>query len=387
MAPKRKSPVRAEHDPWLVAVKSYPISGRGCHRGRQFSQADVVSRSTTTVEGGQFETEKEAVAHAKSVRDCTAEFEDWADEHFGAGPPPWDSAEGDNFDNDEEVLIRVVRQSVIDAENKANEALLQKAARAAAQTQQQKKKQKEAALQASGKVHYSFPGPPRGVDAPAEVEVLVDDDLLAYAVPRGEKIDKQNHARVEPAQLAGCRSLMIRATDAAVAKEGFVEQMRSLLEACAVLEELHWHSAAHVSQIMCGTDADGQNPKQSRLTRSLRVLSLPYCSRTFDPEGLQDLATFSGLEALDLRSSLDMEHGIGHPATTRDPYDSDEGDDEPLPYSEALVAVAQANPKLKEVDLDGILDFDAFSYCLDQHAVDTVEAGGARVKLGRKTAW
>ena len=32
------------------------------------------------------------------------------------------------------------------------------------------------------------------------------------------------------------------------------------------------------------------------------------------------------------------------------------GDDVPLPCSEALVAVAQANRKLKEVDLDGILD-------------------------------
>ena len=385
MAPKSKAP--AEHDPWLVAVTSYPMTGRGCHRGRQFSEAELVSRSTTAVEG-QFETEEEAVAQAKRVRQCTAEFEDWADEHFGTGPPPWDSVEGENFDNDSEVLIRVVRQSVLDAEKKADEALLQKAARTAAQKQQKKKKQKESALQRSGKVHYSFPGPPRGVDANAELEVLVDADLLAYAVPRGEKFDKQKHARAEPAQLAGCRSLMIRATDGAVAEEGFVEQTRSLLEACTSLEELHWHDAAHISRILCGTDAEGENPKQSRLTRSLRVLSLPYCSRNFGPEELADLAIFSGLEALDLRSSLDMELGIGHPATMRDPYDSDEGGDcEPLPYSEALVAVAQANRKLKEVDLDGILDFDAFSYCLDQHAVCTVEAGGARVKLGRKTAW
>ena len=121
-----------------------------------------------------------------------------------------------------------------------------------------------------------------------------------------------------------------------------------------------------------------------------QVLSIPFCSRYFAPEDLEDLAIFTKLERLDLRSSLEIEHGIGNPKCYRDPYDSDEdgADDEPMPYTNGLVAVADANAKtLKEVDLDGILDFDGLKYCLDQEALDTLSTAGVRVKLGKKTAW
>ena len=37
---------------------------------------------------------------ALKLRKSSEYFEDWADDHFKKGPPPWDSSEGDNYDND-----------------------------------------------------------------------------------------------------------------------------------------------------------------------------------------------------------------------------------------------------------------------------------------------
>ena len=49
--------------------------------------------------------------------------------------------------------------------------------------------------------------------------------------------------------------------------------------------------------------------------------------------------------------------------------------------------LADANKTLKEIDLDGILDFDGLKYTLDHSVLQALAARGAKVNLGRKTAW
>lgn len=58
-----------------------------------------------------------------------------------------------------------------------------------------------------------------------------------------------------------------------------------------------------------------------------------------------------------------------------------------MPYTTGMLAVADANKKLKEIDLDGILDFDGLKYTLDDSVLQVLAARGVRVNLGRKTAW
>jgi hypothetical protein len=285
-----------------------------------------------------------------------------------------------------------MRRSDHEAELASNEAQLVKARAKAAKNAATAKRAKQASLAASGRVHYSFPGPPRGVDSPAEIEAVVGKDGHAYGVPRGQKLRLDLHAVIEPERLAACKALMVHGggSESAASIDGletYKEGMVALLAACTSLEELHWHDAMAISHVLCGP---GDEPVASRLTCSLKVLSIPFCSRCFAPEDLGDLAIFTNLERLDLRSSLELEHGIGNPKCYRDPYDSDEdgANDEPMPYTNGLIAVANANTKtLREVDLDGILDFDGLKYCLDQDALTILSRAGVHVKLGKKTAW
>ena len=39
---------------------------------------------------------------------CVYHFEDWAEAHYGDDEPPYDSCEGENYDEDEHVLIDIV---------------------------------------------------------------------------------------------------------------------------------------------------------------------------------------------------------------------------------------------------------------------------------------
>ena len=390
------------NEQFLVVLTEFPAVGSGAHRGRTFSEAELIQRTTYAIRG-EFAAEKEALVMALKLRKSSEYFEDWADDHFKKKPPPWDSSEGDNCDNDDEQCIRVMPRSAYDAELASNTALLSKAAAGAAKAVGKAKKQKQAALARSGRVHYSFPGPPRGVDSPASVEAVIGKDGAAYAVPRGEilSIAGGKHPVITPAELTACRDLMVhgRGGDSAAALQDdltcYKRGMAALLEACTSLEELHWHDAAAISELLTGrvdgSPDDASELPETRLTKTLKVLSIPFCSRCFAPEDLEDLARFSALERLDLRSSLEIEYGIGNPKCYRDPWlsDSDEDgkDDEPMPYTTGMLAVADANKTLKEIDLDGILDFDGLKYTLDHSVLQALAARGAKVNLGRKTAW
>ena len=58
-----------------------------------------------------------------------------------------------------------------------------------------------------------------------------------------------------------------------------------------------------------------------------------------------------------------------------------------MPYDDALTAVGNSCRSLKVVDLDGILNFGAFKYCLTYRAVNALQRKGVSVKLGKQTDW
>jgi hypothetical protein len=159
-------------DPWLAVQSVYPASS-GCNRGRTFSAPELVLRTEHTILG-EFASEARAVRCLRSARQAHENFEDWADEMYGHGedeesdqPPPWDSAEGRNYDNDDEVLLDVMRKSEFEAARAEDEQLLERARAGAIADAARTRAAKQQRLSASGHVHYDFPGPPWGVDKPA----------------------------------------------------------------------------------------------------------------------------------------------------------------------------------------------------------------------------
>ena len=121
------SPAASPKVRWFVEVTTY-CSGAGCYAG---SSPDDWPDPTTS-EHGPYASQAEAVAAARRLRDREAGFESWGDEFYGARPPPWDSADGENYDDDEYVSISLVSSAEREAEAaKAAKAAAKELAKAA----------------------------------------------------------------------------------------------------------------------------------------------------------------------------------------------------------------------------------------------------------------
>ena len=104
---------------WWVEVKTAP-SAWGCHTGSRMSA--VHRDGQTRVEThGPYVSESAAIHKARAERGRDAEFEDWADAYYGDAPPPYNSADGENYDSDEVVIISVI--STAERERAAQEAI------------------------------------------------------------------------------------------------------------------------------------------------------------------------------------------------------------------------------------------------------------------------
>jgi hypothetical protein len=114
-------------DKWCVVLEQYETS-YGCHAGHpRKTKAEVIQTTDCKVQS-EHSTEAEAKAAAREVMVWTDHFEDWAEEHYADGQgPPYDSAHGENYDNDDEVQIYVQRRSKFDSARKRDQAFVQKA--------------------------------------------------------------------------------------------------------------------------------------------------------------------------------------------------------------------------------------------------------------------
>ena len=141
-------------------------------------------------------------------------------------------------------------------------------------------------------------------------------------------------------------------------------------------------------------DRDANEERYDQTT----VPRLIFSEQTTSPQPLPDpptslslptAADAAGAEGLCPDCGVVLRRGIGNPKCYRDPYDSEDdgADDEPMPYSGGMLQMAEANKGLKEVDLDGILDFDGFKYTLDEDVIEALASMGVKVNLGKKTAW
>jgi hypothetical protein len=101
-----------------VVSMSYP-SGNGCYAGEDLDD-DYIEACTTRRVIGEYDTKKQAVVAAIQERDRDCQFDDWALDYYDDAEPPYESCFGDNYDEDENVVIDIVDIAAqVAKENKA----------------------------------------------------------------------------------------------------------------------------------------------------------------------------------------------------------------------------------------------------------------------------
>jgi len=380
-------------DPWVVVTSFWPTY-RVCNGT---SEVELLQSpySTISLEGGEdgFETKKEAIVYAISQRDRSGWFEGWAEMHdeydeddeddegdkddisIDESVDQWCSSDLENEDNDEEQIIKVMLLSEYNEEKERRNKILKKAYEEQLAKTDAARCERAQQIRRAGRVFYSFPPPPRGYDIPADVELLICNGKLLN-VPRKDQLHFKDEGQVAPfdiSRLTACKSIELQAINSK--REDIMKVTELIFASCKdKLEEFHWIAARDVPYII----GSNSGPHARECMQNLKVLSLPF-AWGFDPDDLVEVSKFPSLERLDLRSSLDMQHGMGI-------YYDDSGRNTEMPYSEAFLTVCQKCEHLNHIDLGDIMTelygFSVFAMTLDRFVLIEAHKKGIKLKLG-----
>jgi hypothetical protein len=116
----------ASGNQYVVVTTTFPT----WDRGRSWSRAEMIAHSEVGISKKKFETYDKAVKYAKKRRDNSEWFDGYDDDEEDDDDddlPPWNSADLENYDNDEEVLIRVMKHSAIAKEIAEDKEFLKQA--------------------------------------------------------------------------------------------------------------------------------------------------------------------------------------------------------------------------------------------------------------------
>jgi hypothetical protein len=103
VAKTKTSPAAGHTTEWFVEVCTY-CSGVGCYYGSDPSEWPEPS----TESHGPYASKAQAQSTAQNIRRATGQFEGWGGLFDEDEPPPWDSADMENMDEDENVSITIV---------------------------------------------------------------------------------------------------------------------------------------------------------------------------------------------------------------------------------------------------------------------------------------
>jgi hypothetical protein len=376
-----------ESSHFVVVTTTYPTT-YGCNRGRSWCRAELIARSDVEVSSETYETYEEAVQAALYVRERSEWFEDYearigddyrdndydtdsSDEeeeerrHSSNAPLPWDSAQMENYDNDEEKIIQVMTIGEITERSAENDKFLETARIEKHLDVLLSQEVTRLQIKESGSVHYSMPA--KAYDIPAELEV----------------IEKEGHGAtfVIPETAATIQTLMYRGVKSklGVLAESFnrTSELGRVLQACTSLVELYFqHFPCTISKVFL----QGLLDVAPHLRKTLKVLSI--ANLEIDPDAIPTLQEFQMLERLDLCDCFSTMH-----------WDYCGDDDGPYPYDEVLVACVQGLPNLKRLDI-GNEDQESrrylHDYSLSRGALDTLVdflgRKGAKVTLDSNNA-
>jgi hypothetical protein len=159
----------ADDEQYLVVVTTYPTT-YGCNRGMRWTRADMIHRSEVDTTG-PYDTYDDALESASEARADSVWFEGYEDEgHWEDDNLPWDSADAGNYDNDEEVMIEIMKKSDFEKQEAENEEFLDKARHQKIFEARVAEGVMAAQVKAAGRVFYSSFSP-KPYDIPAELEL------------------------------------------------------------------------------------------------------------------------------------------------------------------------------------------------------------------------
>ena len=155
----------AESGEWIVVETEYPTEC-GCYRGRRWTRLDLIQRSDVKTHGPYF-TRAEAIDGARELasREYHFEGEDFDD----LDDPPWDSANLENYDNDEEVRFEVMTRMEHDASVADDRSYVALEFGKLRYDAKLREKVLVAQVRSAGRVYYGFNGE---MDIAAELEVV-----------------------------------------------------------------------------------------------------------------------------------------------------------------------------------------------------------------------
>lgn len=402
---------------YVVVTTTYPTT-YGCHRGMRWNKAELIVRSDRDVSPETYESYDEALEQARVTRNNS----EWFQDHCQRGPPdsddddsdeddydddegaymftntdqpPYDSADIQNYDNDEEKRIEVMTRGEYEAREAEESAFLKREGMRRCFTNKVRRGVLALRTKDAGRVHYSTPSQPYDIPAELEIEEKENEGESKSPVP-----PTANASTIKSLMYMGrndgavCKFMTeccqedsddeAEATDDDVTGNDFLR----LLRACTALEELHLKMSQCFGQV---SPAFVQKMliAAPHLRSTLKVLSVGFVQ--VEPKALPRLGRFSALERLDVMNSFSSEHyqdGFGGGYN----FDDDDSEDENmLPYEEPILECVGMLDRLTRLDLGNGDDESRrylFDYMLSRDALEylseTLEEQGGEVTMDKE---
>lgn len=287
----------------------------------------MICQSDVVISSEKYDSYDEAVEAARKMRDKNDWFCYYEPDAYDDDLPPYDSAIMENWDNDQEVLIRVMKESQFHQERADDEEYLESVHQEV--TFEEALKSEMIKLQAleSGKVFYSHLYPDSQIKAEFEYDECKKDADSSLTLP---------------ANAGEIKSVMFKVDDAKVLwGDGVILQQSNLMKllvACTSLEELYLRSPGLVpinSEFFEGITAAAPQLRELKVI-SISGLELP-------PHALKLIGKFfPNLTRLDVADCFSTEYNDWGVCWEEDP---------PLPYDEPLLDCVGNLPNLKRLDL------------------------------------
>ena len=406
----------AESREWLVIETQYPTE-YGCYRGRKWTRLDLIRRSDVSVHG-PFSSYEDAVADAKERAQSDCRFEGYDFEELWPEEPPYDSAEAENWDNDEEIRFEVMTRSEHENAKAADRSYAALACGKLNFKAALKRHVLAAQVRSAKRTYYSW-RPDPDLDIPAKLEVVeklsggdagaflalksqdqdavdpggaaagkrprTDDDETALklgdrVVVQGLESAAQYNAstlRFDAAEVvrprappAGGAVVPQSSSPAGAPPE---DALAALCRAMPELREIHYFGRDLSEERVRATLAAAPH-----LARQLTVLRCAGCE--LSPEALAALSGFKALERLDITNCVSCgfcdDHDYG--------WDDWDGSTRPKTYDAAIEAVVKAAPQLAQLDFgygDESMTRYFWDYCVSEQCLDKLQRAYPRLEL------
>lgn len=290
-------------------------------------------------------------------------------EQVQTGPLSWDSAELQNWDNDEEIRVEVMTQAGHEEQAEADKKYAKLAFNEKWFKIAVKKKMEWIEVVRLGRVHYS-----KNVTIKADIEVTPFNcrEVTSSAAAAAKSIyftecAVPSEASADAGSAPG--EAVSMSSDEKEQAGACPDVLADLAKRCPKLEELHYVTGSGVYEVKEERfeEIAKHAPQLEQTLRHLRITGM------ISPALGKHLAFFKSLERLDISDCVNSGHSLDTCG-----YYSDE-EERGLAYDDGLLTIYRANPRLAQLDLgygDQSMTRYFWDYCVSQKCMDELQADG-----------